>query len=415
MGALIWIKEEQRKTPAEVLDAETRIPGLIRDDDAFRFEIEAGKTQFIIGLPQNTATNRFSVALEKAEGTIRIYGSSTKLDADNKGWQPLSAATPLVPGVPFAVDWAWADVHYVKIEFDLGKGGNLAPFCLFGAPTMKDVKVVPVAHKGDVLPATTQNAANHGEPTLTTKQVNVAHAAANGRVTHVSSGLDRPQAAVNMIDEDVNTSYVFDAADERPTMLIALDNLRSICRVTAFYQAPPGAWDVYPLNHNPDDTNGVDPAKKKTAPSTARSAAGHEIPFAATPGGMMSFLTKLLLGQTPKVLEMPADFFEDHSAAFRITSKPGEPYGAVDFPTKSARFVLMRWVPSGPSNGQPIRVYQVSVFTDPQREWYDALPTTDFATLTDPDTGNAKGLTPPTQPITPPIPVDPPHPFVVSP
>ena len=109
---------------------------------------------------------------------------------------------------------------------------------------------------------------------------------------------------------------------------------------------------------------------------------------------------------------MPPGYFEQNKPLQKISNKSGEPFGSVEFKPQQCRYVMLRWVTEQPGAPSGVKVYQVSIFTDPKDEHLDALPVVNFASI-GPDLSGAHGLGGGTVATTPPIPVDPPRrPFV---
>lgn len=384
--------------------------GLICDDVSFGYKLPAGKTTLFVSLSQNVATNRFCFLVNGSEGTVQVFAATIEVEPNSSWWQSLSAKAPFVESIQYGVEWAWSDVRYLKVELDLKSPGTLSPIGLFGAPTAKDVKVVSVPNKARTTATNSPLAAGTEAPGVT-QQVNVASLTSRGRVAYVSSGLERPQAAATMIDNDLGTAYAFDPEDKNPTFVVELATEHPVCRIATYYQSEsPGAWEVYPLAGLPGEDAPATPAAKPVSTADAGFLKA---------GGFHFALASLIWGQTqPKALRMPPDFFEKNKPTQTISSNPGEPFGSVDFKPERCRFVLLRWVSQGSSSG--VKVFQVSVFTDPKEDRLDALPLVNFASI-GPDLAGARGLAGPDNRfvIDDPFPHDPPRrpptPPVVSP
>lgn len=427
LGASITAKPDSKKVTTNSVNVDSQIDGLIRDDDSFRYEMPVGTTAFMLSMPQSVNTNRAVIISENLSGTVQIFASNVLLDPDGKWWQPLSTPTDITSGKPLQITWAWASVRYVKVVFNLKQAGRLGPLELFGAPTLKDVKTVQLPAKETDVP-TTDSFSGLSDPSLVTpitRQINVGSMMSRARVTHVSSGLDRPQQAVSMIDEDGTTYYAFDPNDPNPSLLLQLDQHHEVCRISTYYDAGPGSWEIYPLDEWPQDSDPSAPGAKPSHVTDMHRAtpylgASHLASFPAA-------LTSILLAETaqtadaPKILHLPANFYQNHKPAEVIPNQPGGAYGEVTFSPQEYTLILMRWVPDAakPPTPRGMIVYQISVYADPHHERWDALPANDFATLGEPDLGGAHGLDTGKPPTLPPVTPDPPRiipqPPVVSP
>lgn len=372
--------------------------GLVCDDTTYRYSLPAGKSTLILSLPQNVATNQFCFLISGTEGSIQVTAATLEVAPSSAWWQPLGAKMSFVPNVQNTIEWGWSDVRYLKIELDLKSIGMLSPLGLFGTPTVKDIKVVRAKNSTNTTatPVTGLDGTSN-----VTEQINVASLASQGRVAYVSSGLERPQAAAIMIDNDLGTAYSFDDQDKNPTYVVEMAGVHPICRVSTYYESQsPGAWEIYPLAGLPKDESPAAPAAAKPT-ATAMVWPTRE--------GLRLTMASLLWGQsTPQPLKMPLGFFEQNKPLQRISNKSGEPFGAIEFKPMQCRYVLLRWVTDQSGAPSGVKVYQVSVFTDPKDERLDALPVVNFASI-GPDLSGARGLAGGPEPTTPPIPVDPPR------
>lgn len=379
--------------------------GLVCDDTTYRYSLPAGKSTLILSLPQNVATNQFCFLISGTEGSIHITAATLEVAPSSAWWQPLGMKMSFVPNVQNTIEWGWSDVRYLKIELDLKSIGMLSPLGLFGTPTVKDIKVVRAKNNNTSTTATPVSGAEG--ISKVTEQINVASLASQGRVAYVSSGLERPQAASIMIDNDLGTAYSFDDQDKNPTYVVEMAGVHPICRVSTYYESQsPGAWEIYPLAGLPKDDSSAPPAAPKpTGTAMIRS----------TSDGLRLRIASLLWAQSaPLPLKMPPGYFEQNKPLQRITNKSGEPFGAVEFKPMQCRYVLLRWVTDQAGAPSGVKVYQLSVFTDPHDDRLDALPVVNFASI-GPDLSGARGLAGGPQPTTPPIPVDPPRQPLVPP
>ncbi len=138
--------------------------------------------------------------------------------------------------------------------------------------------------------------------------VDLAKVQSGGKVVFVSSG-PRP-ASFHAIDDDLRTVFQFSNSDSRPTLIVKFTDNKQIHRVSLVVGSESGKVDVYLLTEIPREPSDLDRMKPVTS------------------------IIDLAIARE----------------------------GSMDFAPQNARYVALRWAPSG-SHLQPLALAEVSVFT----------------------------------------------------
>jgi hypothetical protein len=194
------------------------------------------------------------------------------------------------------------EARYVKLSFQVKKGGRIASLGLFGG-----VSLDKYAHRQDGLARLNKTLATHRiEDTL---NFNFANLYAKGRIVFVSSGA--AGAASNMIDDDTMTAFRFASSDPQPTVIVELAGWERLHRVSALYKMQAGQLDVHLLKDLPEN-----------------------------PGDLAN-----------------ARFISS------ITDRDAEGKAAVDFNPQGARYVALRWTPASQVH-QGFEMTEINAFGD---------------------------------------------------
>jgi hypothetical protein len=252
----------ERITPAGRLDVvatmnennQSAAP-LIMDDQTVSCPLEEGQTSFVISLPQSFALNRFTFVNENADarGDIRIAVSNYHLPAASPKWTTVDGSVSFTHKRIFNFSMLGVEAKYVRISFEVEKGGRIAGFGLYG-----DETVAAFAERNPGM--TKVSNFSSSKNIIDVLNYNFANLYAQSRVVYVSSG--RQDLAKRMIDDDAYTSFEFAPADERPTVVVELAGLARVHRVSALYEMQPGRLDVYLLSEiqtSPPNLDGIKP------------------------------------------------------------------------------------------------------------------------------------------------------------
>jgi hypothetical protein len=228
---------------------------LIMDDDTVSCPLEAGETTFVIKLPTTSLLDRFTFVNENAAaaGQLKISVSNYKLPAASPKWQEVDGSITFTRKRLFNLSMLGVEARYVRLSFQVEKPGRIASLGLYGGETLERfaLRQQQVAQQLSwIAPGTTRISAGRAEDHL---NFNFANSYAKGRVVYVSSG---PLASARrMIDDDNETGFHFAADDAHPTVIVELAQSSELRRVSALYtMKTPGRLDVYLLNKINDDT-----------------------------------------------------------------------------------------------------------------------------------------------------------------
>ncbi len=278
---------------------------LIMDDDTLSCPLQEGETTFIISFPKTSLLDRFTFVNENAgvQGEMRIAVSNYRLPADSPKWTDVSGKTEFTSKRLFNLSMVGVEARYVKLSFNVAKGGRIASLGLFGG-----VSLDKYANRQDGLTRVSNPLPTHRIEDML--NFNFANLYAKGRIVFVSSGA--VAAAPNMIDDDTMTAFRFASSDPQPTVIVELASLERLHRVSALYKMQAGKLDVYLLNEL-----GINPAELTGA----------------------------------KAIASVADWDAEGKAA-------------VNFDPQGARYVALRWTPATPDHPQGFEVAEINAFGD---------------------------------------------------
>ena len=296
--------------PAPLVSADDSNRGataLIMDDDTLSVPLTEGQTTFIITLPTTSLVDRFSFVNENAtaRGKLKIAVSNYNLPATSPKWTEVDGDIPFTNKRLFNVSMMGVEARYVKLSFNVEKGGRIAALGLYGDETLQRF-----AQRQSQLGVVANNSAvsRRLEDRL---NFNFANLYAEARVVYVSSG--PAPSARRMIDDDSETGFRFSPSDPHPTVIVELNESERLNRVSALYEMASGRMDVYlldKLNQDPGNLGGAKPVAS-------------------------------------------------------VTDDSGDGKAAVDFDPQGARYVALRWTPDGARRGgQPFEVAEINAFGD---------------------------------------------------
>lgn len=226
---------------------------LIMDDDTLSCPLQEGETTFIISFPKTSLLDRFTFINENAgvQGEMKIAVSNYRLPANSPKWTDVSGKTAFTSKRLFNLSMVGVEARYVKLSFQVTKGGQIAALGLFGGVSLEKY-------------ANRQHSVTRVANSLPTRRVedmlnfNFANLYAKARVVFVSSGA--PVSARSMIDDDTMTAFHFASVDPHPTVIVELATTERLNRVSALYKMQTGRLDLYLLNElaeNPGDLTGA--------------------------------------------------------------------------------------------------------------------------------------------------------------
>ena len=136
---------------------------LLSDDVALSSKVNPGVSDTTIGLGRQIVVELVSLINDGAEGRIAVEGS-----LDNHKWTPVSQSVFTAADRTILLRFAGANASYVRIQFDLSKGGGVKSASIYGSDTDQDFKVTEAAP---------------GQPS---QSINVAGGLGGGRVIYIN-------------------------------------------------------------------------------------------------------------------------------------------------------------------------------------------------------------------------------------
>ncbi|MDQ6860655.1 MAG: hypothetical protein M3032_05815, partial [Verrucomicrobiota bacterium] len=289
---------------------------LIMDDDTLSCPLQEGRTTFVIKLAVASLLDRFTFVNENAAaaGDLKISVSNYQLPAASEKWVAVDGRVAFSHKRLFKLSMLGVEARYVKLEFNVEKGGRIAALGLYGGQELdsfsrRNLHVIRDGIGGrerDGMMVVSNKAPRAAiEDSL---NFNFANVYARAQVVYVSSGM--LPTARRMIDDDTTTAFKFAATDKHPMAIIELAQAERLHRVSALYTMRSGRLDVFVLN------------ELKAEPSDLRDA-------------------KLI-------------------ASITDTKHTGK--AALDFDPQGARYVALRWTPEPGGDSEPFEVAEIHAF-----------------------------------------------------
>ncbi|HEY2139205.1 MAG TPA: hypothetical protein VGH00_03935 [Chthoniobacterales bacterium] len=282
---------------------DSRAKALLLDDDTLSYPLPEGDTTFLLSFPRISALDRFTFVNENgsANGELKIWVSNYRLPASSSKWNEVSAAASFTGRRLFDLSLLGIEARFVKLSFHVTKGGSIAGLGLYGGQSLQRFG----ARQRGVIRVTNSTATRRLEDML---NFNFANLYARARIVFVSSGLQ--EQARRMIDDNVATAFQFAPTDPSPTVIVELAERERLHRISAVYKMEKGRLDVFlleDLKSNPGDFSGMTPVAS-------------------------------------------------------VTDTDGAGKAAVDFDTRGARYVALRWTPTDANAPHGFEVAELSAF-----------------------------------------------------
>ena len=233
---------------------------LIMDDDTLGCPLEKGVTTFVVTLPGTYSLDRFTFVNENgaADGELKISVSNYRLPAASTKWAEVEGGVRFTNQRMFNLSMVGVEARYVRLVFNVVKGGQIAALGLYGAESLETFG----DRHGRAIHIAYTSPSNRVEDML---NFNFANVYAKAHVVFVSSGT--APAARRMIDDDTQTAFRFAANDPHPTAIVQLADEQRLHRISALYKMQSGRLDVYLLDNlpaNPADLSGLTPVASYT-------------------------------------------------------------------------------------------------------------------------------------------------------
>jgi hypothetical protein len=321
-----------------VTNKEAGPSALLLDDGTLNYPLPEGDTTFVLSFPRTSAFDRFTFINENASATgeLKIEVSNYRLPAKSPKWIEVNSRVTFAGKRLIDLSMLGIEARYVKLSFHVTKPGTIAALGLYGGQSLQKF----AARQRGVVRVTNSAATRRLEDML---NFNFANLYARARVVFVSSGME--ESSRRMIDDDVITAFQFAPADPHPTVIVELADRERIHRVSAVYKMEKGRLDVFLLNDlgtNPGELTGALPV-----------------------------------------------------ASVTDTSANGK--AAVDFDSRGAHYVALRWTPADGTAPHGFEVAEVCAFGE--------MPLSMLSTQEMPDiyADNSTGLMSPSSVIQPPV------------
>ena len=109
---------------------------LLRSDPGSASKVPAGASDAVINLGRQVVSNFVTFTNDGAEGRVSVSSST-----DQHAWAPLAQAVFTTADRSVQLRFAGVQAKYVKLEFDLSKGGVVRSLGIFGTDTDFDFKI----------------------------------------------------------------------------------------------------------------------------------------------------------------------------------------------------------------------------------------------------------------------------------
>lgn len=113
---------------------------LVSDDPTASASVSSGHGDAEINLGRQAVIDLVAFLNDSAEGKASVSAST-----DQKNWVPLGQAVFTPADLSVAIRFAGIQAKYVKIQFELSRGGSIRNFQIYGADTDKDYTLRPAS------------------------------------------------------------------------------------------------------------------------------------------------------------------------------------------------------------------------------------------------------------------------------
>lgn len=286
-----------------VTNKESSASALLLDDDTLNYPLPEGDTTFVVSFPRTSALARFTFVNENAAaaGEMKVAVSNYRLPAQSPKWNEVSSSTSFTGKRLFDLSLLGTEARFVRLSFHVTKSGTIAGLGLYGSQSLQKF----AARQQGVVRVTNTAATRRLEDML---NFNFANLYARARIVFVSSGTE--EYSKRMIDDDVITAFQFAPTDPHPTVIVELADREHLHRVSAVYKMEKGRLDVFllqDLGDNPGDLSRATPVAS-------------------------------------------------------VTDTNGGGKAAVDFDSRGARYIALRWTPADAKAPHGFEVAELSAF-----------------------------------------------------
>lgn len=191
---------------------------LISDDLNSRSTAGAGVSDVVVNLGRQLATDITTFLNDGAEGSVTVSAS-----ADQRAWAVLAKSVFTSADTSVLMKYAGAQTKYLRLEFNLSKGGSIKQLAVYGSDTDQDFKVKEAAP---------------GEPSVS---LNLAGGLGGSRVIYIHPSPARgDEVATNF------GRFEFPESDEKyRTVVYDLGQPRTLTEVGSVHSPRPVRFQAY--------------------------------------------------------------------------------------------------------------------------------------------------------------------------
>jgi len=277
-------------------------------------ELPSGATDIAVKFKEPLVVDRLKMLSGGAAGRVSISQANALAPPDAKRWNRLGEPLEFSAGEAAETRFLPSEGQFVRLAFEVDEPGAVQAARMTGALTVGDVR--------REIPDYDEWPAKRANDKWTT--FDFAAQTAGGRITHVSEG--RLLDAVNINDEELNTTYTFPEPKEENESFYFLTELNSQYPVAqAILNMAPnsGRMRLFAFSEIPD-----------TIRATESAGEGR-------------------LGR----LEVSEAFAEEHRPAAVIEADEPENVLQAEFEETLARYFLVEWTPKPPEErSEPLRL-----------------------------------------------------------
>ena len=270
-------------------------------DETTKIAQNSGTHLYLIEFDQFHLIEQFQLTCYEGKGLLSLSYCDVSAPPQSTRWKVAAEPTPFSPG-EITLHLNPLEARFLLIKFENTEPSTFGALGLFGAPRVEQANT---SVKGGI-----------GRSALSTllpsqlASVDFASMSMGGKITHISSG--DPKKIPYLIDDNVQTNFLFDKDASENVLIIGLDELRNISLISMTFEAPKGTFEFFPLRELPSfsrsDTGKVRLEEnffQKVKPSVTKSTDGKKGALQAqmTPTAMRYLLIRWVgdpkSGKTP--------------------------------------------------------------------------------------------------------------------
>ncbi len=254
---------------------------LLSGDPALTTRLEPGVFTVIIDFKRKLALEEFTLKSFSLEGELKLYAAPKLNLPGHRSWKAVGIPAQIKPKDYLNLSLGFLETQFLMLVLDVRQGGDISSLSCMGAVDIvkrgnADAKRLDDKDPNDDIP------------------FNYARYYEGAKVNYVSGGTAKD--ANQVLDENFSQPYVFPKDDANPTLVIDLEDKRSLESLSVLFDGPPGSFDFIFTDTLPE---GLDAAPK--TPETPKTPASPSPSSTSLPA--LSLQTSLHL--SPSVLFGP--------------------------------------------------------------------------------------------------------------